>query len=51
VDGIAISRRSIDELMRMRDSYRYEVDEERSDQMIDRGLKAPGRKVRVSFDA
>jgi len=51
VDGVAISRRSIDELMRMRDSYRYEVDEERANQMIDRGLKAPGRKVRVSFDA
>jgi len=51
VDGIAINRRSIDELMRMRDSYRYEVDEERASQMMDRGLKAPGRKVRVSFDA
>jgi hypothetical protein len=51
VDGIAINRRSIEELTRMREAYRYEVDEERIDQMIDRGLKAPGRKVRVSFDA
>lgn len=50
VDGVAISRRPIDELLRMREAYRYEVDEERQEQRMDRGLKAQGRKVRVTFD-
>ena len=50
VDGVAIQRRSTEELMRMRESYRYEVAEEQADQLIARGLKAPGRKVRVTFD-
>ena len=50
VDGVAIQRRSTEELMRMRESYRYEVAEEQADQLISRGLKAPGRKVRVTFD-